>query len=420
VVTTAAGVVLAKDTDYSMLLDSDPDGISTITRLVPATPKTAEGELVSVSYAYSDQSYFTPQAFSDFITIEQIYGSALKAASTGSSVNSPMSLAARIAFENGAPTVLCLPVDPAAATLRDGFHAAYAKLSEDYDTTLLVAVFTSPDGDAEDHTASVPGLLSDLKVHCEGQAALGYGRIGFAGVDTVYDETTIDGGLDDLAAGVNSSRVFLTYPTRMNLYNNVSGQTVEVGGCYLAAALAGILTGGPVNRGFTQSQVYGFNGIPSPVKVAMSTSAKNTLSSSGVSVVEPSRSSTLRVRHGISTNPSSLVTSEVSITRTFDILYQLALSGLQDANLIGDPIDDDMSSRVQGILIGILEGAKASLVIREWLNLVVRQQTLEGGDPTVIECIFTYRPFLPLNYIMVVFTMDLATGSSTVNTLTAG
>ena len=70
----------------------------------------------------------------------------------------------------------------------------------------------------------------------------------------------------------------------------------------------------------------------------------------------------------------------------------------------------DREGRVKGIVTGILETAKTEGIIRDYPILQVRQQSLPGGNPTAIEVQFAWQPFLPLNYILVTFAIDLSTG----------
>jgi hypothetical protein len=65
---------------------------------------------------------------------------------------------------------------------------------------------------------------------------------------------------------------------------------------------------------------------------------------------------------------------------------------------------------VKSALTSILEQAKLAEVIVDYQDLKVRQQTLPGGDPTVMECKFSYSPAVPMNYITVQFQLNLTTG----------
>jgi hypothetical protein len=278
---------------------------------------------------------------------------------------------------------------------------------------LFVHGYTTDDGagdttsDTNDATA-VNALVQDVLSHCDDAAAQGFGRIAIVGLDPAYDETS--GGVETIAVSAASKRVVIVYPTKVNLYNSVANQTIEVGGYYFAAGIAGILSGQAVERGVTRQILTSFVSLPSSVFQQMTLAFKNTLSSSGVTVVETDRLQRLSVRHGVTTDMSSLLTREISLVRIADTLYQTVQFGMDNSGLIGEPIDEEMPTRVKGALAGILEQAILDDVIISWDGLQVRQQALPGGDPTVIECKFSYKPAVPLNYITVQFQIDLQTG----------
>lgn len=421
-VTTNAGTVLVENTDYTLVRGAGSSESTTIARDTDSTA-VGENDTVTVSYAYSDANYYAPQAFDDYTFVENTYGPAMLTTAPedpdASQVASPLSLAARIAFENGAGTVICLAVEPTTNDInqRTRFTQAYAKIATSHSVTLLVPVFDANGADAAAYSAALPGLISDARAHCTAAAGNGFGRIAFVGSDALYDDTSTT--FDELAEGASSSRVVLAYPSKMSFYNNALGQSTEVGGCYLAAAFAGVLASNDINRGLTRQQVFGFTGIPETLRNEMTKLQRDTLSGAGVCVAEYGRNNMLQIRHGVSTDPSSLVTAEVSVTRASDALYELVAEGMEAADLIGDAIDEEMTTRVKGVVTGILETAVTSGAIRAYLDLQVRQQTLPSGDPTAIELAFTYQPFLPLNYITVSFSMDLSTNEVSVDDVIA-
>lgn len=419
VVTKLDGTVLVEDTDYELVRGAGANDSTTIARVSTST-EIANGDLVTVSYRYSDGSYYAPKYFEDYTSVENIYGPALIGPPgpenpDDSQVYSPLSLAARLAFENGAAAVLLVAVEPTTVdfNLTTRFNQAYAKIASRPEVTLLVPLFTQQAGQtANQYSTSIPGLMSALRTHCVAAAQAGYGQIAFVGLDTNYEDDAVP--FDEVAVANSQKRIVLAYPNRLNFFNASLSQSTEIGGPYLAAALAGLQAAQAPNRGLTRLQVFGFSGIPTDLLTEQTVAFKNNLSSSGVSVIEVGRSNRLQVRHGVTTDVTDILTQEISITRSQDALYRLVYEGVESAGLVGEPITNDLTIRVKGILTGLLESAVADLVIAEWVDLQVRQQQQSTGNPTVVECQFTYRPFLPLNYITVTFAMDLTTG--TINT----
>lgn len=408
----ADGTTLEETTDYVLVRGAGPSDVTTIARVANSTA-VAEGETVTVSYSYTDAEYFAPRPFEDLQSVENMYGPALVNTEpvdpNGSHVASPISLAARLAFENGTPTVYCVPTEPATAEINEQtrFAEAYSKIAMQSAVTLLVPVFSSFDDDAT-YNSSVQGLLSAARVHAEQASADGLGRIVLAGVDTNFDDETTS--FDELSQAHVSKRMVLAYPHRLQYYNNNLGQSIEIGGPYLAAAYAGRLCANEIRRGLTMEQIFGFTGIPLDIRQEMTKTNMNTLSASGVAVTALGTQNRLVVRHGVTTKMDDLLSREIAVVRTGDALFRLVTEGMENAGLIGDPIDADMILRVQNVLVGVLDTAMQENVILEYLNVAVRQQTLPSGDPTAVECTFTYRPFLPLNYIIVNFAMDVTSG----------
>jgi hypothetical protein len=433
VVTRADGTVLVEGDDYQWVVDTSGGGgaSNAVTSLrrkasggtptdvnVASPAGVINGEYVVVKYRYTDPLYFTPQLFTDFDLLEQVYGASLVSTS-GASVNSnqvltPLSMAARVAFEQGVSEVLCVATNPADGNFRAQFVAAYAKLLSDYRVGVIVPLFvdgyvTGVNTSNTAQGAAFQGYVTDLAVHINTSVSQGFPRIAMVGMPRNYDETST--AIDAMALSIKNKRIALVFPYRAVYYNGLTNQTGEVDGLYVAAALGGQLLVNPVQRGLTKIAIRSFAGIPSGILQRMTKSFMDLLSKSGVLVLQRDRAGRLSVRHGITTDVSSMTTREISIIRIADTLFQNIQQGMDNANLIGEPIDEEMPTRVKGALQGILESARLDDVIVAWDNLVVRQQSSTSGDPSVIECKFSYKPAVPLNYIAVSFTIDLTAGT---------
>jgi hypothetical protein len=177
--------------------------------------------------------------------------------------------------------------------------------------------------------------------------------------------------------------------------------------------MAGRLSFLPIAQGITKQSLTSFQGLPTAIVQKMTKAYKDGLSGAGVAVAEIDRLNRLSVRHGVSTDMSAINTREISMTRIADTLYAMVQQQMEAADLIGQPIDAEMTSRVKAVLSTILEQARQSDVIVDWTDLKVRQQTYPSGDPSVIECKFAYQPAVPLNYIVVQFQLNLTSGEVT-------
>lgn len=422
VVTTLAGTVMVYGDDYTFEVVAGSGGASTaitqIKRLSaneadltqPSPNGLKDGDQVRVTYAFTGATYYEPTEFEDFDQVVATYGQAMvsvaPASPTASQVASPLTMAAKIALENGAASVLCVATNPSVGDFRAQLQAAYKKLEADYRAQIIVPLFV--DGAYDAHSATnVANLLSDVKLHCESAAADGYGRMAFTGVATTYDNTVSH---DQLAVQQASKRLVLCYPNRLLAFNSAVNASTEIDGFYLAAAMAGRLARNAVARGLTNQSLTSFTGLPATVAQAMTRTFKNNLSKSGVNVAEINQSAQLVARHGVSTNMSSILTQEISLTRIGDTLLQMIQVGMSNAGLIGEPITAETTINVKSALIGLLEQAVSDGIVVSYANAQVRQQS---ADPSVIEGTFSYKPPIPMNYIVVKFAVDLTTGDAT-------
>jgi hypothetical protein len=422
VVKTLAGTAMVYGDDYTFEVVAGsggaPTAITQIKRLSsdagdltkPSPNGLKDGDQVRITYSFTPAAYFEPTEFEDYDQIVATFGQALVSAApsdpTASQVASPITLAAKIALENGAASVLCVPTNPAAGDYRAQLASAYKKIEVDYRAQLLVPLFV--DGAYDAHTpTNVANMLADVKNHCETAANEGFGRIAFAGVATSYDGTS---GHDQLAQQQSSKRLVLAYPNRILAFNSAVNASTEIDGFYLAAAMAGRLARNPVARGLSRQSLTSFTGLPAPVAQQMTRTFKNNLSKSGVCVAEINSANQLVVRHGLSTQMTSILTQEISLTRVGDTLLQMVQTGMENSGLIGEPITPEMTTNVKSSLVGLLEQAVSDEVIVAYANVQVRQLS---ADPSIIEATFSYKPAIPMNYIVVKFAVDLTTGDTT-------
>lgn len=383
---------------------------NTLTIQRTADSDIPDGAVVQVTYRYSDASFFAPLRATDFDDVKDAFGEPINL--TTGEVTSPLSLAAKIAFENGAGQVVLVATDDAAATVttRANLAEAMAKLESIYDVNVVVPLpvgLTGTTGSAGD----TENVAADLKSHVEGQSALNSFRIGILGYETTVTRTP-----EVLAAATRSSRIILAWPNRLSYYNGTTNTMMEVAGYYLAAAYAGRLASLTVQTPLTKKQIRGFAGLPASTAQTMTITAKNNWSAAGVAVTEVARDGRLVVRHGTTTKTDTINTREASLVRAKDALINLIQLTAERTDMIGSPIDDTTPIRVKGVIQGCLETALNTGIVIGYNNLKVRQTP---GDPSVIEVKFQYRPAYPLNYIVVSFSINTTTGETNVIELAA-
>lgn len=455
IVRNATGQVLVRDTDYVFVDVLDDQGTSAADRITTVAIKTplthkADGTVASapgavdavqtagglkpgdtlvVTYCFTSAAYFTPLLFDSYDAIVSTYGQPLRQTTTlapgQSPILSPLSLAAALAFQNGATRLICVATDPTPVLGPDGadvdtdpdlitptfdaqLRSAYVKTLGDYRVGVVVPIL------ADGQDGSIARMVTygaDLKSHVLSSSTDGYQRVALLGGQANAQDAGEPAAFEEVAEGIEAARVILVYPNRLSYYNPSTNRPIEVDGFYLAAALAGVLTSNPVNQALTRETVVGFTGFPASITRLMTKPFKDNLSSRGVCVVEIDRQNRFIVRHGLSTDTSTVITREISITRARDALFEALQVGLDNSGLIGSPIDFETTTRLKGAVAGILEGLTQDEIILAYTDLKVRQQSIvNGGDPTVIEVRFAYQPALPLNYIVVTFSLDLTTG----------
>lgn len=408
---TTTTYVLGTDYTLSPTDASAPDSITTIA--IMSTGSIVPGTQLNVSYNYSDATYYGLNQFSDFQSFINMYGSPFNP-STGA-LQSPISLAAQTAFQNGANVVYAVTPNNL-GPLSSQYDSAYALTINNYDINLIVPVWPvgKTVGYPVDLTSITP-YVSSLVSHLQDADSSGFPRNAIVGLSESFDPTVTP---DQVAALFAYRRVMLVYPYKLNYYVAVGTvpATQVVGGQYLAAACAGVLANNITAQGLTRQQIYSISGISPDLVPLMTTTNKNTWSSKGVAVLEQNRSGQLVIRHGVTTDPTSVTTREFSIVRCQDELFNEVQQSLESSGLIGTPITVNTPLNVKSIIAGALETALGNNTIQGYDNLAVRQQNLPNGDPTVIECVFTYQPTYPLNYITVSFSIDLSTGDITSST----
>lgn len=403
VVKTLAGAVLVAGTDYAVAVASGAVTVKT----TATDANDREGTTVVVTYRHVPEGYNDVHLFSDYDDIVEAYGPPMSTAATGSDANailSPLTLAARLAFANGASRLITVAFDAADGDLLAQLEGALAKIETDHRVGLVVPIL---DATADD-VATVTPLAAALLNHCIVAANEGVPRQGILGVAQGFAEQ--DAGFQTVAASGNNKRLIVSYPEAASFFNGYTGSVITIDGWYLAAAEAGRLSAIPVQKPLTREALVGFAGLPPAIQRRQTKASKNALAASGVTVVETDRFNRLLVRHGLTTNyEGGVLNREISVVRGRDTLFTAIQIGLDNSGLIGQAIDFETLTRVKAAVSGILENATQREVILGYDNLKARQSSV---DPSVIEVKFEYRPALPLNYIVVSFSINVSTGAT--------
>lgn len=418
VLTVVATGATVEETDYtatpSVAVTSANDHYVDIVRANDA--EVDDGTAVFVAYQYTVPDYFDPKRFSNYEDVKDIYGEPLNLAvltpgdTSYEYVTSPLSLAAKIAFDNGASEVyLVAATPPGSGAVTDAqkstarqaaLAAAYAKTATIPQIDLMVGI---THGIA---TADANLALTDLRGHLTDCIENGVMRFGITGFDPAV--TTAP---DSMIAAANAEdrRLMLAYagPSGLLMYSGSANSTFPVGHSYLAAAYAGRMAALPVQQAITKQTIVSFSGLAG---TPMSNSLKNQYAAAGVALVEVDRLGRLVVRHGVTTDTTNVNTKEASVVRAKDKMVTLLQEGSAESDLIGLPLDEVTLLSVKSTVQGMLEFVVSEGVIVSYNGLAIRQIS---ADPSVVEVKFAYRPAYPLNYIVISFSIDMSTGETT-------
>lgn len=388
VVKNLAGNVTYDSADYSV--DVVVAGSSQNTGDIVAISRESDssipsGSAVTVSYEYTDSKYFDPQIVYSFAEVVDRYGTAYS--NDGQVLTSKITLAAQYAFLNGASRLITVATDGDGV---EDFTAALNKLNDYPDIAIVVP--------ATDARAVGTFVLSHVVTNSQNK----FERRAILGFDGTTTEVASAERMST-AGSVKSDRLMLVSPDTAIVADR-RGQAQYVPGWTFAAALAGRSVSQNISIPLTRKALYGFSDVPGRI----SESQKTQESQAGLCVIEKTLQGTIRVRHGVNTDTTDILSREWSITGQRDEQVWRIREQLDNDELIGSIITDTTLINVKATAAAALEALVMDGSIRNYQNLQVRQLI---SQPDVIEVRYEWRPNAPLNYIIASFSLDLTGGS---------
>lgn len=392
----------------------------TVARNPTATSPVPDGATVYVTYTYTPVDFFRPILLDNMTDIEARFGSAFD--STGAAINSRLTLGAQVAFENGAQQIVLLPLFYNNAGTRqqptDAQVAASATWSDNFvalrdipDINVIVPIVGQSDANVGDSNALA--IEQTLQDHIHFQKTEQQYIIGVVGEDSsastsVAQAATLQNHATTIAGrygGSDAEDMVFVSPSKFTRVLPTGSAEIAVGGQYVACAIAGMLAARDVSQTLTRKIVSGFHLVADArTKAQMNTDASN-----GLCVIYQ-RNGAVTVRHAITTDTSSTIKREISIVRAKHRVIESVRDTI-DNQIIGQVIaDGDAPSVVASTIGAVLEQLKQLGDIVGYSDVQARTLTL---DPTTIEVRFSYRPAFPVNYVNVVFSLDLTTGTLT-------
>lgn len=442
---TPLGAGYVSGTDYVAVLgQGPPDGTSgTVARV--SNGNMPNGTLVAVTYTYVPSDYWNPIRLFDIGSVESRFGPSFQTATnpqTGQTfftgIASQLSFAARCAFSNGAQSVICQPLfaratpgDPttqqqAPSAGQLGNPATWADtlyiLRPIEDIDVIVPV-TGQDG-VNISSANMLSIFGTVQSHLAYMNSQEQYIEAIFGEDGTSSQSTFQALLGSGSNSVRSHAAQLqsnfgnVLSNQCVLVNNTVFQvatpggftnTVNVGGQYAAAAVAGALGGRPVASSLTHQPILGFAGVTDP----RTESDKNNDGGAGLFVIE-SKSGIIRCRHALTLDIiNGAAKSELSVVRAKFLMIESIRQTL-DNQIIGQIIADGNSPMiVRSAISGVLSLLQQQGAIVAYSSV---QASLTSVNPTIIQASFSYRPAFPVDYVQVSFSLDLSASTITTNT----
>jgi hypothetical protein len=385
-----------------------------------------EGATVNVIYQYIPALYFTATRLDELSSVENLYGSAFNSDGT---VNSEVSFAASCAFENGASEVIVqplfkrtdssdpnsVPLQPTAADVTNSttWEQTLYALRDINDINIIVpAIGQSFPGDVLSDAEELT-IIQKVQDHIKYMKDQQQYIIGIFGEDsstssTVATKTTLRAHIETLQSrfggSVNEQLIFVS-PSKFTRVNPKTSGNFYVGGQYVAAGVAGLLAGQPVSQSITRKVISGFTEVSDP----RSKADKNVDAQDGLLVLEQ-KGPVVQVRHGITTDNTATARREIPVVRAKHRMIE-SIRDTLESSIIGQVIADGQAPNVVGAAVGaVLEQLKTDKDIVDYNNVQSRTLSL---DPTTVEVRYSYKPAFPLNYVNVIFSIDLTSGDLT-------
>ena len=396
----SSGEAYAQNTDYTIFQVStgasgttDRDNLYTIKRVMEDDGgHINQGDVVEISYNYTDPEYFNAKLFYDYDDVREQYGVPFDAMGN---IQSELSLAVSLAFTNGAQRVLCAAVDPvdkANPTIAD-YNAALDKLKDDPDAAIIVPATGSQ------------AIQASVISHVSQQSRNRYERRAVIGRDGT-GSPVLPAQLIADANAISESRIALVSPATMKYFAPELNKEIVVGGQYLAAAVAGRSVSQSPSQPLTRKQVRGFSDVGTREPDAQ----RDLQSLNGLMVVEKTRSGQIQVRHGVTTNAGDTLVREWNVIGQEDSMVYRLRGYLDSEKLIGGVIDEYTLINIKASADAALGSLVTDRVINGFKELKVRQLNTQ---PDVVEIRYSWKPSLPLNYIMVKYSVDVGSGTET-------
>lgn len=308
------------------------------------------------------------------------------------STDNSLSLAAYIAFINGASALACKQIqkevgqgDLTTAQILVALGEVEGQISTGLFPSVILPLVPANES-----------ILAELSKHCDLQSSLRYRAERTAIMGFAAGTTPKEAGR--LASLTNSSRVRVIYPdiTSITLTDALGVSTTSVvDGRYLAVAMAcaSVNINADVATPWESRTITGFNGILRTLDAVEA----NQAAQKGVTILE-NQVGRIRVRHGLTTNMSSTLTRTPTIIQIADEV-QIRMRDLLDP-FIGQKNLPGIAIQIQGQITYAFKQLVSQQIISSFTGISVVPDPV---DPTSIIVEAYYKPIFPLLYIQFTF-----------------
>lgn len=357
-------------------VNMNPETSAVVQTFARAGSEPAVGSVYYISYEYNKSDY-SPQLFREIKKIQQAFGPATP--------DYPLSLGARIAILNGAVLVGLKQV-PQSQNLTQGYLTAIDDLRKPIGESVLPDMIAPLTGD--------PVVLAYLSNHCVVMSSPQQKAERTAAVGVSAGTSPL--GAAAIAQGLSSELIVMSYPDSfvVSVADDLGNTTLQLAdGTYMAAAIAGIGCNPSLDVAtpLTHRSISGFQRLG---RVLDPTEA-NQVAVSGVSVIEQVPSG-LRVRHGLTTNVTNVITRTPSVTWTIHYVQQLHRQVCDP--YIGQKLTGSLIKSIESDMVGMFNQIIGpNGIVQKVISIEV---AADENDPTVLRTGCTYIPVFPLEYIV--------------------
>lgn len=378
--------------------------------------------VVGITWQYTPKNHWDPQVYSSYSDIVAKFGKPYT--EDEKAVNSSITLAASIAINNGAQRIWIqplfkldgtVPTQPTDPSPDEADWVATLNKLNDIENLGVVVPVVGQSAAITNNDMSV--ILSHCQNFVAGQLEENQSYvILIAGEDGTY--STNAGQPDTLqthAQSLDEDQLAVLVSPSIFKTLTPSANSINIGGQYAAAAVAGRLVSFSASKNLTRKAITGFTAVDPRSKAD-----KNLDAQSGLLVLEDTGTN-IQIRHALTAaagaDAPSASRSELSVVRAKQKLVASLLNTI-DTQLIGQIVADGSAELVvESTIRSVLQTLVDDREIVGFSNVTA---TTKSYNPTIIAVSFNYRPAFPVNYIEINFAVDITNGSLINTTTTAG